>query len=719
MDMEYLAHKRNESDGAEQLLIDHLKNTADICSKFAESIGMADYGRVIGMLHDIGKYSESFQKRIRGSKIKTEHSTAGAQEAYKLRLLTAAFCVSGHHGGLPDMGNRKNDSESDATLAAKMKRNLEDYSAWLSEQKGYKSGELTERNTKDFVAYSFFVRFMFSCLTDADFLDTEAFMSSETIKRYGGDNLEQILELFNIYLSEWKKPENKLNKLRDTMLNECIYCGKSRNENLFTLTVPTGGGKTISSLAFALNYGVIRKKKRIIYVIPYTSIIEQNAEVFRSIMGDKNVLENHYNVDFPYYKKDEAEEIKVQKTLACENWDAPVIVTTAVQFFESLYSNKPSKCRKIQNIADSVIVFDEAQMLPIQYLIPCVSAIWQLIQQFNCTAVLCTATQPNLGVFFKDLGSTDIPEICKSAQSVTEDFKRATFHYDGKLEDDELAVRICECEQVLCIVNKKSHAQKLYSLIGESEENYHLSTYMYPEHRKKVLKEIKQRLSDKKPCRVISTSLIECGVDIDFKTVYRAIAGIDSILQAGGRCNRENKHSCSDSIVHIFDTEEIVKNQEINSSVTKDIIEKFGDEIYLPDAIKMYFEKLYYFRNIDNSNKAFDSKKIIENTMKLNFDTVSKNFKLIEDNTVTLYILSSESEESIEDLRKHKYSRELFRKLQKYAINLYKYEFDRLDNVSAIEIIDTYYYVLVNNEYYNDKKGVTFPEGNSGGGIFI
>lgn len=716
--MKYLAHKRNETDGKEQLLKTHLENTAELCSGFAKSIGMEEYGRFLGMLHDIGKYSEAFQKRIRGENIRVDHSTAGAKEAYRLRLLAAVFCISGHHGGLPDIGV-KGVSTNDGTLHDKMNREPpRDYSPWLTEQTGYKQGCIKEENPKNYAEYSFLIRFLFSCLTDADFLDTESFMSDGTVIREKGEGPQQMLEMLDRYILKFADPTRRINRLRVQILNECILCGKNSKESLFTLTVPTGGGKTISSLAFALNYAVAHNKKRVIYVIPYTSIIEQNAEVFRQIVGAENIVENHSNIDFSCYEN--SEEMLYRNMLACENWEAPIIVTTAVQFFESLYSNKPGKCRKIHNIADSVIIFDEAQMLPLRYLSPCVFAIWQLVKNYNSAAVLCTATQPSLERFFDAFANekVNISEICPSAEELQEEFKRAEFKYDGKLEDDELAAHLTECSQVLCIVNKKAHAQKLFSMIGESEENFHLSTLMYPEHRKKTIELIKKRLKEGLPCRVISTSLIEAGVDIDFPTVYRAVAGIDSILQAGGRCNRENKNDCADCIVHIFNTDEIISYQEKNVAVAQKVIDKFGGKIYLPEAVKMYFDELYYYSDLDNTMSVSDSKEIIKQSSKLNFAQVAEDFKLIESNTKTVYILTDESRSLIDNLRAKSWSKALFRRLQSYAVNMYEYEFKKLDEASAIENIEVSYFVLVNNDYYDEKKGVVFPDTDLGQGIF-
>ena len=715
--MNYIAHKRSETDKKEQPLLEHLKNVSELSKKFAECLNLSDYAEIIGMLHDIGKYSNRFQQRINGAEISVDHSTCGTQEAFKKRLSIAAFCIAGHHGGIPDIGGRA-DTENDSTLQGRLKKNTEDFSAWVNEVDSSKFKQISEPFTNDRIPYNFILRFLFSCLVDADYLDTENFMTNGAVSRDSGDELPFLLSLLNNHIEKWQNPSGILNILRTNMLNECIEVGRKSSDKFFTLTVPTGGGKTISSMAFALNYAVKRRKKRIIYVIPYTSIIEQNAEVFRKIFGIKNVLENHSNVDLNNLD----DETKIQMMLAAENWDSPIIVTTAVQFFESMFSNKPSKCRKIHNIADSVVIFDEAQMLPLDYLLPCATAIRQLAENYNSAVVLCTATQPNFQSILnltEKSNKLQLTEICKSAQNLTDDFRRVNFKYEGKLEDDEIALELKQCKQVLCIVNKKAHAQKIYSMIGESDENFHLSTYMYPAHRQRVLEKIRKRLDENKPCRVVSTSLIEAGVDIDFPTVYRAISGIDSILQAGGRCNRENKRNSSECIVHIFNTDEVLSYQQTNTDAAMEVIKKYGDKIYLPEAIKMYFDNLYYYRDIDKTHKVFDKKGIINSLTNLEFESVAQKFKLIENDTKSLYICTEENKKEIDDLRSGNYSKELFRNLQQYVVNLYERDFKKLDEACAVEYVDNSFYVLSDNKYYSDKTGITFPDENTVKGIFI
>lgn len=721
--MRYLAHKRNDTDGKEELLIDHLNQTAEMAAEFAKSMGYEKIAYEMGKLHDIGKYSQKFQKRINGENITVNHSTAGAITAFKYRLPMTAFCISGHHGGLPDFGGRFDTADSGTFLGKVNDKSVEEYSAWETEQPDFEKQIVPEPmlSKDEQFRSAFLIHMLFSCLVDSDFICTERFMLDDTVSRGGYDDIPVLLERLNAYTAKWGTPTKELNILRSEIQKQCI-AAKDSNENLLSLTVPTGGGKTISSLAFALNYAFQdkHKRKRVIYVIPYTSIIEQNAAVFKDALAAENVVEHHSNVTFD--PKDTLAETVQRQQLACENWDAPVIVTTAVQFFESLFSNKPSKSRKLHNISDSVIIFDEAQMLPIQYLVPCVKVINELTEICNSTAVLCTATQPSLDKFFgecKGLSNYKIPEICcENPEKYAEKFRRTEFVYDGKLDDDELVFRLQNEEQVLCVVNKKDHAKKLFSMLGESEENICLSTHEYPAHRKRSIKKIRERLKNNLPCKVISTSLIEAGVDLDFKTVYRAISGIDSILQAGGRCNREGENNRSDSLVHIFDTDVLLDYQQINASIARKIIEKYGSEIYTATAIKEYFDELYYYLKSGNDDD-FNHKNIVKKYQSYQFKTVANDFKMIDNDTKTVYIPTEDNKNLISELRNRKYTKELFRKLEQYAVNLYSWEFKKLDEASAIEIVDGEFYILADSKYYSEKTGMVFPDSGLGMGLFV
>lgn len=462
--MEYVTHLRE--DGSYQPLKEHLEGTAKRSAKFAASFGASFHAERTALLHDIGKYSPNGQRRQRDPEhtAKVDHSTAGAKAAADLDDMPAAFAIAGHHGGLPDLGTRS--SLDDGTLCARLNKKLtggDDPSAWRSEISLPTGVQPTPpwlpRN--DVRLTAMYIRMLFSCLVDADFLDTERALSKEEKPRGIGDSMPALLEKLQAHVAKWlEEPKSDLCALRNEVLRRCLR-GSEDPQGLYSLTVPTGGGKTVSSLAFALSHAVKHDMKRIIYVIPYTSIIDQNAKVFRDILGDENVVEHHSQVDLPDTDAETPDALR--KRLACENWDAPVIVTTAVQFFESFYAAKPGRCRKLHNVANSVVIFDEAQTLPISLMRPCVSVIDQLVQHYGVTAVLCTATQPELlSIFSGFTADTRIQELVPDPDALFSSLRRVTFQQDGMLSDEELAARIRQENAVLCIVNSRKQARSLY-----------------------------------------------------------------------------------------------------------------------------------------------------------------------------------------------------------------------------------------------------------------
>lgn len=470
--MEYIGHKSDDGVNREQALIEHLNGTSALCSEFARRFTMEEIGKLLGLYHDVGKYSIGFQKRIQQNGPKVDHSTAGAQLLGKY-FVPFAFCIAGHHSGLMNLGV-KGDIDN-GTLVARMRKKLVgilDYSAFKNELP-----ELSV-NKKLFPAFSdtfsamFFTRMLFSCLVDADFLDTERFMRPNTLKRGDFSDLEELYKRYNAYIMDWGNPTNKLNKKRTEIREECINAAHGQ-EGIYTLTVPTGGGKTIASLGFALEHAMQHKnKERIIYVIPYTSIIEQTADVFRSIVGSENVVEHHMNVDYDDAEfGDEKQKENERKKLATENWDAPIIVTTNVQFFESLYGNKTSRCRKLHNIANSIVILDEAQMLPNDYLIPCMRAIRELVSNYHVTAVLCTATQPSLNKYFTE--DVQLYEICSNVDDLYDFFRRVHYEKTDFEDTEALVAQLNIHKQVLCIVNSKKAAQKIFDGLN-GDGCYHL-----------------------------------------------------------------------------------------------------------------------------------------------------------------------------------------------------------------------------------------------------
>lgn len=707
MHMKYLAHINDK--GEEQLLKQHLEGTALRCGQFADRFGAYEWGYCCGLLHDIGKYSSKFQGRLHGSGESVDHSTAGAKLCWDKKGMYQflSYCIAGHHAGLPDTGG-VSDTGTRGTMTGRMKKKLENYQAYEKEievplLKNPPFQPVKEEHAGFF--FSMFIRMLYSCLVDADYLDTELFMNGKEV-RDCGESIPILYEKFASSISGWlgnRDPET-INGRRTEILKHCLQMGEAP-KGLFRLTVPTGGGKTISSLAFALRHAKEHHMDRIIYVIPYTSIIEQNAKVFSDILGADNVLENHCNVDY-----ESSEELKHMQ-LAAENWDKPIIVTTNVQFFESMFSNKSSKCRKLHNIVNSVIIFDEAQMLPSDYLKPCISAIQQMLRYYRSSVVLCTATQPAL----RNLLSQEIKvtELCPRMEEQFAFFKRVTIKNLNKLSEEELIQRLESEEQALCIVNTKKSAQRIYQSI-KNKGVYHLSTSMYPAHRKRVLDEIRERLKKQEKCVVVSTSLVEAGVDLDFQTVYRQLAGADSMIQAAGRCNREGRRPSSQCFTYIFklDIKESVPGQRQQIEVAESLLSDNRDLEEL-ETTERYFEMLYHFRG-----DSLDKKEILTKFDRGNFQffTVGKEFRLIEENTKTILIpKEEEAKEILEELRIKGFTKEGMRKAGQYCVNVYENDFRKMFAAGMLgeisEDLKDDYFALRDTGQYTDEMGVDLSIG--------
>lgn len=710
----YLAHLTE--DGRTQTILEHLKGTASLCSAFAAAFDAEAQGQLAGMAHDIGKYSAAFQRRLHGGP-KVDHASAGAFECLKAQQLAAAFAISGHHGGLPDGGGR-GDAAGTGTFWGRINRasqgRLEDYHAWQSEF------SLPHANTPAFAGTRlegmFFTRMLFSCLVDADYTDTGAFMDNSPYLPASSSSMEELWRRLETYVSGWFPPKGALNMQRCVILEQCMSAGAQYGPGLFTLTVPTGGGKTVASLSFALAQAKARRMKRIVYVIPYTSIIEQTAQVFREILGDENVLEFHFGVQFDQQEDDASSPETAPLTRSVETWDVPVIVTTAVQFFESLYACQPSKCRKLHNLAQSVLIFDEAQMLPLPYLRPCVWAIAQLVRHYGASAVLCTATQPALDPIFQEF-APEIPirEICPMAEAHWESFRRVSFQQAGTLSWMDLAARLQQQEQVLCVVNTRRAAREVFHQLSGSG-NFHLSTLMYPAHRRRILDEIRRRLRDGLPCRVVSTSLIEAGVDVDFPAVYRELSGLDSILQAAGRCNREGKRPPEDSIVTIFQGEDPPPRLFETSIGAGKIVLDHCQDVSSRAAIHTYFSTLLDLKGAE-AQDAHHILPLMESEF-FPFRTVAERFHLIESPTTTVYLPLEEGAGLVELLRSGQYSRTLYRRLGQYGVSVYPQHLAALEQAGALEHLEDGSVVLRDIGLYTQTTGLTL-EPSGGNALFI
>ncbi|MDO4357354.1 MAG: CRISPR-associated helicase Cas3' [Clostridia bacterium] len=706
--MQYVTHKRE--DGRFQSLKDHSEGVASRAADFARAFHAAEHAERIGKLHDIGKYSANGQRRQIDPEHtpKVDHSTAGAEEAWRLRDPVAAFAIAGHHAGLPDMGTRIAPQEG--TLLARVQKELEgkdDPSAWRSEIEVDEAGVYPDMAVrKNPYSTSFYTRMMFSCLVDADFLDTEAFMQSGDGERGGGASIQELNRRMRQEAQKLLDAPNPsaINEMRCDILKRCLD-GAHMQRGLYTLTVPTGGGKTKSSLAFALAHAAAQGMSRVIYVIPYTSIIEQNAKVFSDILEEENVLEHHSNVDFS--DSVDADDAETRRRMrACENWDAPVVVTTAVQFFESLYASRKSRCRKLHNIADSVIIFDEAQMLPLQYMRPCVAAIAELVQHYGATAVLCTATQPALNDIFREFApNLRIREICPDTDKLYDFFRRVHFVNDGVQTQEALEETLRQQHQALCIVNARKRARDMYEHLAD-EGVFHLSTLMTPEDRSRKLDEIRQRLKEGRRCLVISTSLIEAGVDVDFPAVWREVNGLDSVLQAAGRCNRENKCAPEESAVHIFEFSDGTPRMFAqNIAAMKKTASRY-EEWNTTAAIRHYYMGLRLIKG----NQYLDSRQIVEACMKFQFRTAAEQFRMIDENTITVYIPNDENEALLRRLRFGERGRGLMRQLARSAVNVYPQHYRALE--FAMERMDGGYPVesfaiLADRSLYSAECGLS------------
>lgn len=730
----FIAHAREiDQDRYDNphLLTDHLIETSSRSENAAGYFTASKLGKILGLIHDAGKFSAAFQKKIR---IKTgydaeqfkgqpapaaPHSDAGSQllvEQYGPQLgKLLAYCVAGHHGGMPDGLN-----ESHTCLSKRLQRDVDPFKDTFNAHGPQLPEELLPsdfplREGSDGFTLSFLIRMLFSCLVDADFLDTESYMKPEAEEQRGEQSdfreLERKLNQFIENISK-KKKDSPVSQGRSVILGEC------RNAALlppgfFSLTVPTGGGKTLSSMAFAIKHLLAYNKSRIIYVIPFTSIIEQNAKEFKKALGEDQVIEHHSSID--------PEKESFRNRLAAENWDAPVVVTTNVQFFESLFASKPSKCRKLHNIANSVIIIDEVQMLSPDYLLPTLRAMRELVEGYGCTIVLCTATQPALGKSDSfEQGLDHVREIISNPGDLYDRFRRVRVtHITEPLGNEELGTRLLDEKRVLSIVNTRKQARELFDLIGDDEGHFHLSTYMYPEHRSEVLAKIRQRLDDALTCRVISTQLVEAGVDIDFPVVYRNEAGIDSIAQAAGRCNREGKLK-EGGRVFVFKSEKRPPAGLLRQGADagNQTIQLHSNDILSLAAVKTYFSHFYWKRRGAN---GLDKKRIIESAnedynpnLNFPFEGMARDYCLIENNTAGIIISNDKCAEMLEELRRGEYpDRITLRKLQRYVVQVRKEVLADLLNAGAIEDMfgDHSVMLLSNTSLYRESTGLDTEQG--------
>ena len=712
-------------------LIDHLRLTALGDSRSVEGartlagrFGAAEWGELAGWWHDLGKYSAAFQRYLRdstgvdrdnahiehASRTRVDHSTFGAQHAHPRgaagQLLAA--CIAGHHAGLPDsqeLRERLAKDIPDATPPSDLlDRPLPAFPPLVFEG-GNREGAFQ---------FAFFTRMVFSALVDADFLATESFMDPDRATQRNDrarPTLDSLAEALAGRLADMQStaPPTRVNRIRAELRRVCTE-KVGLEPGFFTLTVPTGGGKTLTSLEFALRHATRHALERVIFAVPFTSIIEQTADVYRDALAphDAAVLEHHSNF--------EARAEDRWSRLASENWDAPVVVTTNVQLYESLFACKPSRCRKLNRVAKSVIVLDEVQSIPVNLLAPTLAALAELVRNYGCSIVLCSATQPAVGrrdgfdiglPIGPDRELADIPDLFPT-------LRRTRVEPARTLSDAALASELALHHQALAIVRTRRDARAAFDALGTRGGNFFLSTDLCAAHRSEVIATIKQRLKNDQPCRVVSTSLIEAGVDLDFPVVYRAFAGLDAIAQAAGRCNREGR--LDEGRVIVFHPESPVPKTmpylEHAIAAAGRAIEHHDDPLG-PEAIEAYFNEYYWTRSVE-----WDKLSVLPcfdrgpTGLKLDFREAAARYRVIDNAQTPIVVPWGEGERLIEevfDLREPT-GVELRRRCQRFSVGVYEYEFAALVESGAVIEANPEFaggvFVLIDDRGYSAVTGL-------------
>lgn len=728
---------------------------------FAAAFDAEVVAQAMGALHDIGKCAKAYQCYIRtpqSDEIKTrgpDHSTAGAQQAIRLygnsigRVM--AFGIAGHHSGLMD----------GASLTDRANKAVEDYAAWeahappLPDAATMLAGlSKPARNAVEPAFSTFFlVRMLFSCLVDADFLETERFYAlaeGHAPPTRGGRIDRRHRNAVRSYMACHRRDDTAVNRLRSQVLDHAISKAELK-PGLFSLTVPTGGGKTLTSLSFALEHAIAHGLERIVYVIPFTSIIEQTAEVFRNALGPKladDVLEHHSSFDWdarPPAAEGDAEEegasglAKLRRD--AENWDVPIVVTTAVQFFESLFAARTSRARKLHNLANSVIVIDEAQSIPVHLLRPCMAAIDELAKNYGASVVLCTATQPalrtedgalprrNQAAPAEGLDIAGERELAPDPAGLYAALRRVAVEWRQQpLADSAIAARFAEQPQMLCIVNSRGHARALFDAIADQPGARHLTTLMCARHRREVLAAIRSDLAQGRPVRLVATSLIEAGVDLSFPEVWRAAAGLSNIAQAAGRCNRSGELAGQGRTV-IFEPAEHRIPPAIDAFYTpaREALRLHAEDPLSLAAIQHYYRALYWHQGhaaLDRATGLGELYAILPavrdglDARGLNFPfrTISDAFRMIDEAMDPVLIpYDAEAEEALHALAHAPFPPGgILRKLQQYAVPVpKKLRATMLASGIARVVREDYgdrFVVLQDRDRYADVSGLDIAE---------
>ena len=744
----HLAHIREEEKGcfAEQSIEEHCLNVARLARELIyedeDSYGMKDLAYNAGLLHDFGKYRPDFQRYILSvsganpsGKVppKAPHAIVGAIESRRLFddpmiADTLAYCISGHHRGLYDHNE--------------MERRLRhgEHKRWCDACEKLTSVEDLGTTDCDDVGEPYdlqmAIRMLFSALVDADRLDTERFMtpdlSAERLRIKGNyASLCTLRERLRAKTESFSSaPDTPVNRARAYFLESCRTHGAESDPGIYTLSLPTGAGKTISSMAWALEMAIRNHHDRIIYVIPYTSIITQTAMVFREIFGEENILEHHSEVVVEQQGEGDSGDDQMSRLkFLTENWDAPIILTTNVQFFESLFASKPAKCRKVHSIANSVIVMDEVQALPEGFLSPILSAIDTLSEAFHCSILCCSATQP---VYDEDLNSPDDGSDYYTPLDTRGDlvpreakyfvpFDRVDYHLEPQtVTSQELAERLAAEHSVLCVVNSRKDAGQVYRTLRDlpkvkADEVIHLSRSMCSAHLRRAIETIKERMREGKTTKVISTQLIEAGVDLDFPCVWRAHSGLGSIIQAGGRCNREGKMEQRGQVFvfSLTDGSRPFGNIARGYNATKMLLHNLSNKITDPTDLEV-IAKYYrlYFEDIPDFDTEGIGKDLTDDPEDINFESAAERFKLIDDEGTFPVIVPymEEGKELVRKIRSHEIlSREDYHRMQEYSVSLRQGDYTTLlghGNIEQIPWGEDFISALVDDNCYDSVAGV-------------
>lgn len=677
---EYFAHSENNA-GKKHGLFTHLNETANIAGLFANNKELAKIFRLAGLLHDFGKYQPEFQRYLLegGQRGSVPHAAWGAGYARIIRQLEISLAIDGHHKGLPNPSDWRNDTQE---YYSGKKTDFSKVRDAFIEDTGIDENKIELRLPEFPTLFDrdLFIRYLFSVLTDADWLDTEAHFDIERAETRLHRELpiEAMIEKLDAAIAK-KAKEGEINVLRNQVREEAIRKAECA-PGFYSLNLPTGMGKTLVSLSWALRHSKANSQKRIIIVLPYINIIDQTANGLKEIFGEELILEHHSG----YNETAKDNELAVnksekQKQIACENWDFPIIVTTTVQFFESLFSNKPSRCRKVHSIAESVVIFDEVQSLPKEILLPTLKML-ENIQAFMRTSFLfCTATMPAFEKREGFDGLKRIEPLIEHPEHIYNKTQRVSYNFFNKLQPVDLFALAEEIlikdHSVLCIFNTKASARDFYRHIVSSDSEwfhaYHLSTGMCPIHRKKVINSITADLKDKRKIFVSSTQLIEAGVDFDFPCVFREIAPLESIIQSAGRCNREGKMPEKGNVF-------LFKLQ--NSGMPDKAYQSYAE--FAVDLIKDDMDRLYnynffseYYQKIINLFTNPDKNKINEARKNLEFETVNDSYHVIAKQTESLFIYryDEDSNKFFETIKNKPFlSRGDYRKMQMYSVPVFK-----------------------------------------------